>query len=147
MLSLRKIVAGGSWRSPLSKWHLSPFLSRPERFPLARALSTSVPPSVKALSESFLDGSSATYVDEMYHAWKADNSTVHKSWDAFFRNAEAGLAPGGAYMSPPTLGSVGHATSTPTSASLVYLTTFTSDSVINPSHSGPNPRGSTTKNN
>lgn len=110
MLSLRKLVAGGSWRATLNKWSpSSSSLSRPG-WPLVRSISSSsVPPTVRALSESFLDGSSAVYVEEMYQAWKTDSSSVHKSWDAFFRNAEAGIAPGGAYMSPPTIGSVGPA--------------------------------------
>lgn len=125
MLSLRKLVAGGGWRSTLNKW-TTPLSSSPlsrhyGRPMVGRAFSTNVPPSVRALSESFLDGSSAVYVDEMYQAWKANSSSVHKSWDAFFRNAEAGIAPGGAYMSPPTLGTVGPATapSSSTSGSLV----------------------------
>ena len=105
MLSLRKLVAGGSWRS-LPLWRPASLFtpsSRHAGWPLVRALSTSVPPSVRASSESFLDGSSAVYVEEMYAAWKADSSSVHKSWDAFFRNTESGMAPGEAYMSPPTL--------------------------------------------
>ena len=53
--------------------------------------------------ESFLNGTSATYVEEMYEVWKADPSSVHKSWDAFFRRADEGAPPGAAYQSPPEI--------------------------------------------
>jgi hypothetical protein len=110
MLSLRKVISCSSRCSAtaLRKWH--PTTTPTLGWPLLRHASTtsapSAPPpaSVKALSESFLDGTSAVYVEEMYKAWKNDSNSVHKSWDAFFRNADAGLQPGSAYMSPPTLG-------------------------------------------
>ena len=57
----------------------------------------------KAAQEPFLNGSSSVYTEEMYRAWLKDPNSVHKSWDAFFRSATAGLAPGQAYQSPPTL--------------------------------------------
>ena len=53
--------------------------------------------------ESFLNGSSSLYTEEMYRAWQRNPNSVHKSWDAFFRSVAAGLAPGQAYQSPPTL--------------------------------------------
>ena len=55
------------------------------------------PPPEAAQEESYLSGSSGTYVEEMYEAWSYDPKSVHASWDAYFR--------GGAYQSPPTLGS------------------------------------------
>jgi 2-oxoglutarate dehydrogenase E1 component len=39
----------------------------------------------------------------MYNAWLEDPKSVHKSWDAFFRNASRGAAPGQAYTAPPTM--------------------------------------------
>ena len=54
------------------------------------------PPPEAAHQESYLSGSSGTYVEEMYEAWSYDPKSVHASWDAYFR--------GGAYQSPPTLG-------------------------------------------
>jgi len=48
-----------------------------------------------AAAEPFLNGSSSAYVEEMYNAWLADPSTVHASWDAYFRN--------NSYASPPSL--------------------------------------------
>ncbi|CAL9707921.1 unnamed protein product [Knipowitschia caucasica] len=64
-------------------------------------------------SEPFLNGTSSNYVEEMYFAWLEDPKSVHKSWDVFFRNANAGAPPGAAYQSPlgltPALSSLGSA--------------------------------------
>ncbi|XP_074595074.1 oxoglutarate dehydrogenase Nc73EF isoform X2 [Brevipalpus obovatus] len=59
----------------------------------------------KAAQEPFLNGSSSIYVEEMYKAWLANPSSVHQSWQAFFKSATAGLEPGQAYQSPPTISS------------------------------------------
>lgn len=48
----------------------------------------------------------------MYEAWKQNPSSVHKSWDAFFRNATSGAGPGEAYSPPPSLSTAGRATHT-----------------------------------
>ncbi len=48
-------------------------------------------------ANSFLNGSSTTYVEEIYQAWQQDPKSVHKSWDIYFRT-DAVSAP------PPTLG-------------------------------------------
>ncbi|XP_066260739.1 2-oxoglutarate dehydrogenase complex component E1 isoform X5 [Euwallacea similis] len=56
--------------------------------------------SVPAAAEPFLNGSSSQYVEDMYNAWLADPSSVHASWDAFFRNSQSG---GAGYTAPPTL--------------------------------------------
>lgn len=56
-----------------------------------------------AAAEPFLNGSSSAYVETMYNSWLADSSSVHASWDAFFRNATAGAQPGTAYTAPPNL--------------------------------------------
>ncbi|KAK6316280.1 hypothetical protein J4Q44_G00138040 [Coregonus suidteri] len=55
-------------------------------------------------AKPFLSGTSSNYVEEMYYAWLENPSSVHKSWDIFFRNANAGAPPGAAYQSPPPLG-------------------------------------------
>ena len=41
-------------------------------------------------------GESTVYAEEMYRAWSADPTSVHASWDAYFRT--------GSYQAPPTLG-------------------------------------------
>ncbi|XP_064031733.1 2-oxoglutarate dehydrogenase complex component E1 isoform X2 [Pogoniulus pusillus] len=61
--------------------------------------------SAPVAAEPFLSGTSSNYVEEMYYAWLENPKSVHKSWDIFFRNANAGAAPGTAYQSPPPLGS------------------------------------------
>ncbi|XP_055940786.1 2-oxoglutarate dehydrogenase complex component E1-like [Argiope bruennichi] len=55
----------------------------------------------KTSKEPFLNGSSSTYVEEMYKAWLKNPESVHKSWDAFFRSTSEGAQPGDAYQSPP----------------------------------------------
>ncbi|KAM6040508.1 2-oxoglutarate dehydrogenase complex component E1 isoform 2-T2 [Chlamydotis macqueenii] len=59
--------------------------------------------SAPMAAEPFLSGTSSNYVEEMYYAWLENPKSVHKSWDIFFRNANAGAAPGTAYQSPPPL--------------------------------------------
>ncbi|XP_076462504.1 2-oxoglutarate dehydrogenase complex component E1-like isoform X1 [Babylonia areolata] len=59
--------------------------------------------ATQASAEPFLNGSSSTYVEEMFLAWQRDPSSVHKSWDSFFRQAGSGALPGQAYVRPPTL--------------------------------------------
>uniref|UniRef100_A0A3Q2CMJ8 oxoglutarate dehydrogenase (succinyl-transferring) n=1 Tax=Cyprinodon variegatus TaxID=28743 RepID=A0A3Q2CMJ8_CYPVA len=56
--------------------------------------------STPVASEPFLNGTSSNYVEEMYYAWLENPKSVHKSWDVFFRNANAGAPPGAAYQSP-----------------------------------------------
>ncbi|XP_077264055.1 oxoglutarate dehydrogenase Nc73EF isoform X5 [Temnothorax americanus] len=57
----------------------------------------------RAATEPFLNGSSSSYVEEMYNAWLQDPNSVHVSWDSFFRNSTAGASPGFAYQAPPSL--------------------------------------------
>ncbi|XP_070544231.1 2-oxoglutarate dehydrogenase complex component E1-like isoform X1 [Ptychodera flava] len=48
-------------------------------------------------TEPFLNGTSSMYVEQMYEQWLDDPSSVHKSWDIFFQNAQEGATPGSAY--------------------------------------------------
>ncbi|KXT12827.1 hypothetical protein AC579_7612 [Pseudocercospora musae] len=55
-------------------------------------------------SDSFLSGNTANYVDEMYSEWKRDPSSVHVSWQVYFRNMESGDMPvSRAFTPPPTI--------------------------------------------
>ncbi|KAL2839975.1 thiamine diphosphate-binding protein [Aspergillus pseudoustus] len=55
-------------------------------------------------SDSFLQGNTANYIDEMYLAWRKDPSSVHISWQTYFRNMEDGKMPiSQAFQPPPTL--------------------------------------------
>ena len=57
---------------------------------------SSPPPPTAAAQESFLSGNNSAYVDEMYESWARDPTSVHASWDAYFR--------GISYTPPPSLG-------------------------------------------
>lgn len=91
-------------------------MCKPERFaswlvrshPLTRTTQVMVAKSARKYSnrvatEPFLNGSSSSYVEEMYNAWLQDPHSVHVSWDSFFRSSTAGAAPGLAYQAPPSL--------------------------------------------
>ena len=39
----------------------------------------------------------------MYHAWRADPSSVHVSWQSVFARLDAGAAPGQSFVPPPNL--------------------------------------------
>ncbi|KAI8905581.1 thiamine diphosphate-binding protein [Gorgonomyces haynaldii] len=52
-------------------------------------------------SEGFLNGTSAQYVQEMYQAWTKDPSSVHLSWQVYFKNLKQGLP--NPVATPPTL--------------------------------------------
>ncbi|KAL9106412.1 MAG: hypothetical protein Q9227_008554 [Pyrenula ochraceoflavens] len=55
-------------------------------------------------NDSFLQGNTANYIDEMYMAWKKDPSSVHVSWQSYFKNMEDGNMPTSqAFTPPPTL--------------------------------------------
>ena len=58
--------------------------------------SASSPPPPAVAQESFLSGNNSAYVDEMFDSWSRDPSSVHASWDAYFR--------GISYTPPPSLG-------------------------------------------
>ncbi|CAH2352313.1 2-oxoglutarate dehydrogenase, mitochondrial [[Candida] railenensis] len=54
--------------------------------------------------DSFLQSNNAAYIDEMYDAWKQDPSSVHVSWNAYFKNIESSsTSPANAFQAPPTL--------------------------------------------
>lgn len=95
---------------------LAPRMCGPERFaswlvrghPLTRTTQAMVNDPIRkynsrAATEPFLNGTTSSYVEEMYNAWLQDPHSVHVSWDAFFRNSTAGAAPGLAYQAPPSL--------------------------------------------
>ncbi|KAI1715416.1 transketolase, pyrimidine binding domain-containing protein [Ditylenchus destructor] len=57
-------------------------------------------------AEPFLNGSSGVYIEKMYESWRQDPATVHKSWDVFFTNVDAGARPGQAFEPVPALSRV-----------------------------------------
>ncbi|THZ58220.1 2-oxoglutarate dehydrogenase-like protein E1 component [Aureobasidium pullulans] len=55
-------------------------------------------------NDSFLQGNTANYIDEMYMEWKRDPKSVHVSWQVYFRNMEKGDMPiSQAFQPPPTI--------------------------------------------
>ncbi|CAG8481757.1 10489_t:CDS:2 [Scutellospora calospora] len=54
-------------------------------------------------SDVFLQGSAAGYIEELYEAWLKDPTSVHLSWQVYFKNIQAGVNPRYAYQPPPTL--------------------------------------------
>ena len=49
-------------------------------------------------AEPFMNGTSGVYIEQMYESWLNDHKSVHKSWDAFFSNVQAGAEPGQAFQ-------------------------------------------------
>ncbi|MCJ1365495.1 2-oxoglutarate dehydrogenase E1 component [Acarospora aff. strigata] len=55
-------------------------------------------------NDSFLQGNTANYIDEMYMQWKNEPTSVHISWQVYFRNMEEGGMPmSQAFQPPPTI--------------------------------------------
>uniref|UniRef100_A0A8C9W9V3 2-oxoglutarate dehydrogenase complex component E1 n=1 Tax=Scleropages formosus TaxID=113540 RepID=A0A8C9W9V3_SCLFO len=82
----------------------SPSQPRPAQAPLRTFPQPTRHYTAPVAAEPFLNGTSSNYVEEMYYSWLENPKSVHKSWDIFFRNANAGAPPGAAYQSPLPLG-------------------------------------------
>lgn len=57
----------------------------------------------KLNNDSFINGTSAIYVEQMYHSWRKDSKSVHMSWDSYFSNVEKGLHSSESFQTPPTI--------------------------------------------
>ncbi|KAF2460394.1 2-oxoglutarate dehydrogenase E1 component mitochondrial precursor [Lineolata rhizophorae] len=74
--------------------------------PQARSYAVSAEDTDKGVdpNDAFLQGNTANYIDEMYMQWKNDPSSVHVSWQVYFRNMEEGDMPiSQAFQPPPTI--------------------------------------------
>ncbi len=60
-------------------------------------------PLSQLAGDSFLNGTSASYEEQMFEAWKNNPQSVHASWNAFFSNIERGVPPHQAFQPPPNL--------------------------------------------
>jgi len=71
-------------------FHTTVFRSKAQTAPVPR------PVPLSRLTDSFLDGTSSVYLEELQRAWEADPSSVDESWDNFFRNfvGQASTSPG-----------------------------------------------------
>ncbi|EDO37169.1 predicted protein [Nematostella vectensis] len=64
----------------------------------------------------------------MYASWLEDPKSVHRSWDAYFRNVSLGKPPGQAYYPPPVLGKpVAVATAMPSAVDQSNITAIVED--------------------
>jgi 2-oxoglutarate dehydrogenase E1 component len=72
--------------------------TRPPTSAMMYSASSPPPPTAvtAAKQESFMNGNNSAYVDEMYECWGRDPTSVHASWDAYFRGIH--------YTPPPSLG-------------------------------------------
>ena len=82
--------AGRSAASVLARHGCKPFFTRGLNFP------------IHGSSASFETGTNSTYFEEMHEQWKADPSSVHSSWRAYFDGLEKGVEE--PFVAPPTLG-------------------------------------------
>jgi len=67
------------------------------------AVNSSYPQASVSPNDVFLQGNSASYIEEMYEAWLKDPSSVHLSWQGYFKNMQSGMNPRVAYQPPPTI--------------------------------------------
>eukprot|EP01087_Luapelamoeba_hula_P009992 TRINITY_DN2617_c0_g1_i2.p1 TRINITY_DN2617_c0_g1~~TRINITY_DN2617_c0_g1_i2.p1 ORF type:complete len:1337 (+),score=215.61 TRINITY_DN2617_c0_g1_i2:120-4130(+) len=81
----------------------SQFNNRTDNAQFTRRGYATNPVPIQRLTESFIDGTSATYVEDMYTAWKKDPSSVHASWNSYFRSVDAGAPPGEAHQGPESV--------------------------------------------
>ncbi|KAF9924154.1 2-oxoglutarate dehydrogenase E1 component [Linnemannia zychae] len=58
---------------------------------------------VLAAKDAFLQGNSASYVEEMYSAWLKDPTSVHLSWQIYFRNQSKGMSASQSFQAAPTI--------------------------------------------
>ncbi|GJR88131.1 2-oxoglutarate dehydrogenase, mitochondrial-like protein [Tanacetum coccineum] len=97
-LAIRKTLSQtGSYTSrtrilPLGtrQFHTTVSKSKAQSAPAPRAVPLS------RLTDSFLDGTSSVYLEELQRAWEADPNSVDESWDNFFKNfvGQAATSPG-----------------------------------------------------
>ncbi|KAL0282740.1 UNVERIFIED_CONTAM: 2-oxoglutarate dehydrogenase, mitochondrial [Sesamum angustifolium] len=71
-------------------FHTTVFRSKAQSAPVPR------PVPLSRLTDSFLDGTSSVYLEELQRAWEQDPNSVDESWDNFFRNfvGQATTSPG-----------------------------------------------------
>ncbi|KAJ1558822.1 2-oxoglutarate dehydrogenase E1 component, partial [Nowakowskiella sp. JEL0078] len=102
---LRRSIQRSSitWNTrPFLKTSIVPSLSRSFRNFAPSKASPSPTPKVMHQAEAFLNGPSASYIEEMYVAWLQNPAAVHISWQVYFRNMlSEGNYP--SFMPPPNL--------------------------------------------
>lgn len=92
---------GRTWQNT---WSVKRFSPLPNTRSQMRSFSdNSASKPLSQLTETFIDGTSANYVEQMYRAWKKDPASVHTSWAAYFGNVERGAPAGKGFALPPGL--------------------------------------------
>ncbi|KAF9953219.1 2-oxoglutarate dehydrogenase E1 component, partial [Mortierella alpina] len=56
-----------------------------------------------AAKDAFLQGNNASYVEEMFAAWLKDPTSVHLSWQIYFRNQSNGMSSSQSFQAAPTI--------------------------------------------
>jgi 2-oxoglutarate dehydrogenase E1 component len=97
-LAIRRTLSQGGSNATRSRilpsqnryFHTTVFRSKAQAAPVPR------PVPLSRLTDSFLDGTSSVYLEELQRAWEADPNSVDESWDNFFRNfvGQAATSPG-----------------------------------------------------
>ncbi|KAG9146631.1 hypothetical protein Leryth_014645 [Lithospermum erythrorhizon] len=97
-LAIRRTLSQGTSHHTRSRliqpqnrsFHSSIFTSKAQSAPVPR------PVPLSKLTDSFLDGTSSVYLEELQRAWEQDPNSVDESWDNFFRNfvGQAASSPG-----------------------------------------------------
>ncbi|KAL0425419.1 UNVERIFIED_CONTAM: 2-oxoglutarate dehydrogenase, mitochondrial [Sesamum radiatum] len=86
--------------SYITRTRLAPTHNRYFHTTVARSKAQSAPiprpVPLSRLTDSFLDGTSSVYLEELQRAWEQDPNSVDESWDNFFRNfvGQATTSPG-----------------------------------------------------
>ncbi|KAF9120800.1 2-oxoglutarate dehydrogenase E1 component, partial [Mortierella sp. 14UC] len=70
---------------------------------IRKASSTTSKDDIPAAKDAFLQGNSASYVEEMYSAWLKDPTSVHLSWQIYFRNQSNGMSSAHSFQAAPTI--------------------------------------------
>ncbi|KAG0249211.1 2-oxoglutarate dehydrogenase E1 component, partial [Mortierella polycephala] len=68
-----------------------------------RKASSAAPNDDVRAKDAFLQGNSASYVEEMYSAWLKDPTSVHLSWQIYFRNQSSGMSSSQSFQAAPTI--------------------------------------------
>ncbi|KAF9210623.1 2-oxoglutarate dehydrogenase E1 component, partial [Podila verticillata] len=87
----------------LMRSHLARTTAPVATFMAIRKASTSAKDDIPAAKDAFLQGNSASYVEEMYAAWLRDPTSVHLSWQIYFRNQSNGMSSAQSFQAAPTI--------------------------------------------
>ncbi|CDP00048.1 unnamed protein product [Coffea canephora] len=98
-LAIRRTLSQGGG-SCVSRTRVVPLQNRYFHTTVSRSRAQSAPiprpVPLSKLTDSFLDGTSSVYLEELQRAWEQDPNSVDESWDNFFRNfvGQAATSPG-----------------------------------------------------